>query len=79
MRLVKKKLKGSGQIKSILRSLVLFTLHITLYKRVFRRESAYILSHKVAVDLHLSKALSSLDPDNLQLHCCLGLGTLFCF
>ena len=29
------------------------------------------------VDLHLSKALFSLDPDNLQLHCFLGLGALF--
>ena len=29
------------------------------------------------VDLHLSKAPFSLDPDNLQLHCFLGLGT-FC-
>ena len=33
---------------------------------------------KKAVDLHPSKALFSLDPDNLQLHCFLGLGTLFC-
>ena len=31
-----------------------------------------------AVDLHSSKALFSLDPDNLQLHCFLGLGALFC-
>ena len=31
-----------------------------------------------AVDLHPSKALFSLDPDNLQLHCFLGLGALFC-
>ena len=30
------------------------------------------------VDLHLSKALFSLDPGNLQLHCFLGLGALFC-
>ena len=30
------------------------------------------------VDLHPSKALFSLDPDNLQLHFFLGLGTLFC-
>ena len=31
------------------------------------------------VDLHFSKPLFSLDPDNLQLHCFfLGLGTLFC-
>ena len=30
------------------------------------------------VDLHLSKALFSLDPYNLQLHCFLGLGALFC-
>ena len=30
------------------------------------------------VDLHLSKALFSLDPDNLKLHCFLGLGALFC-
>ena len=29
------------------------------------------------VHLHFSKALFSLDPDNLQLHCFLGLGTLF--
>ena len=29
-------------------------------------------------DLHLSKAVFSLDPDNLQLHCFLGLGALFC-
>ena len=29
-------------------------------------------------DLHLSKALFSLYPDNLQLHCFLGLGALFC-
>ena len=28
--------------------------------------------------MHLSKALFSLDPDNLQLHCFLGLGALFC-
>ena len=31
-----------------------------------------------AEDLHLSKSLFSLDPDNLQLHCFLGLGALFC-
>ena len=31
-----------------------------------------------AVDLHLSKALFSLDPDNLQLHCFLGCEPLFC-
>ena len=31
-----------------------------------------------AVDLHLSKALFSLDTDNPQLHCVLGLGALFC-
>ena len=30
------------------------------------------------MDLHPSKALFSLDPDNLQLHCFLGLGALFC-
>ena len=30
-----------------------------------------------AVHLHISKALFSLDPDNLQLHCFLGLGALF--
>ena len=30
------------------------------------------------VDLRLSKALFSLDPYNQQLHCCLGLGSLFC-
>ena len=30
------------------------------------------------VDLQLSKALFSLDPYNLRLHCFLGLGTLFC-
>ena len=32
----------------------------------------------VSVDLHLSKALIALDPDNLQRHCLLGLGTLLC-
>ena len=31
-----------------------------------------------SVDLHVSKALFSLDPDNLQLHCFIGLGSLFC-
>ena len=31
-----------------------------------------------SVDLYLLKALYSLDPDKLQLHCLLGLGTLFC-
>ena len=30
------------------------------------------------VDLHLTKALFSLDPDNLQLHYFLGLGELCC-
>ena len=29
-------------------------------------------------DLHLTKALFSLDPDNLQLHYFLGLGELCC-
>ena len=29
-------------------------------------------------DLHTSKALFSPDPDNVQLHCLLGLGALFC-
>ena len=33
---------------------------------------------QISVDLHLSKALFSLDPDKLQLHCFLGLGALFC-
>ena len=37
--------------------------------------SATMLSTGV---LHLSIALLSLDPHNLQLHCLLGLGTLFC-
>ena len=32
-----------------------------------------------AVDLHLSKALFSLDPDNLHLQCFLGLGASFCY
>ena len=31
-----------------------------------------------AIDQRLSKTLFSLDPDNLQLHCYLGLGALFC-
>ena len=31
-----------------------------------------------SVNLHLSKALFSLDPDTLQLHCFLGLGALLC-
>ena len=31
-----------------------------------------------AIDLHLSKATFSLDPDNLQLHWVLGVGALFC-
>ena len=31
-----------------------------------------------SVDLHPSKALFSLDSDNLQLHCFLGSGVLFC-
>ena len=34
---------------------------------------------RIPVDLHLLKALFSLDPYNLQLHCFLGLGALFCF
>ena len=37
-----------------------------------------IISYKALVDLHLSKALFSLDPDILQLHCFSGLRTLFC-
>ena len=33
---------------------------------------------KPPVYLHPSKALFPLDPNNLQLHCFLGLGTLSC-
>ena len=36
------------------------------------------LNGHFAEELHLSKALFSLDPDNLQLHCFLGLETSFC-
>ena len=32
----------------------------------------------ITVELHPSKALFSLDPNNQQLHCFLGLETLFC-
>ena len=38
----------------------------------------YNASYDETLDLHLSKALFSLDPENLQLHCFLGLGALFC-
>ena len=33
---------------------------------------------KITIDLHLSKALFSLYPDNLQVHCFLGVGALSC-
>ena len=40
--------------------------------------SANFTRHYYPVDMHLSKALFPLDPDNLLLHCFLGLGTMFC-
>ena len=36
------------------------------------------LSQTVELYLSKAKALLSLGPDNLQLHCSLGLGRLFC-
>ena len=36
----------------------------------------FIIQLSRTVDLHLSKALFSLDPDNQQLHCFLELRTL---
>ena len=45
------------------------------------KSSVFILKKNqspISVNLHLSKVLFSLDPDNLQLHCFLGLEALFC-
>ena len=39
---------------------------------------ALLFMTEKSVDLHPTKPLFSLDPDNLQLHCFLGLGALFC-
>ena len=43
---------------------------------VFKMHSEQL--DRLTVDLHLSKALFSLDPDNIQMYCFLGLGALFC-
>ena len=72
--------KEQWQLKS-----QLVTLHASCEQRpVYSSEHNYYTYctglHWVfkPVDLHLTKALFSLNPDNLQLHCFLQLGTLFC-
>ena len=50
---------------------------ITLINSAGKTKYLFPLPHQKA-DLHLSKALFSLDAHNLQLHCFLGLGTSFC-
>ena len=49
-------------------------------EQVLARNSAVLMNtgFGLTVDLHLSKTLFSLHPHNLQLHCFVGLGALFC-
>ena len=45
-------------------------------RNVASKSSTQTPYRNFSVELHLSKALFSLDPDNLQLYCFLGLGAL---
>ena len=65
--------ESHGHTREIPRNLITFVANSNL-KITF----VLVTRIPVAVDLHLSKVLFSLDPDNLQLHCFLGLGALFC-
>ena len=51
---------------------------IRLRRTFFYVECNNTPNPKTTVDPHLSKSLFSLDPYNLQLHCFLGSGILFC-
>ena len=60
-------LAGEGGV-----TLPIYTSYISLGLKVVM----FAILVKLTEDLHPSKALFSLDPDNLQLHCFLGLGAL---
>ena len=69
--------KGNGKGDE-LKAIIIIFLRLGLKVELSTSYEVYLSSRRKKVDLHLSKDLFLLDPDNLQLHSFLGLQALFC-